>query len=205
MKKLSIVLTLVLCASAFFCVPASAAADEARLYVKAHGTEVTVTVKTNNALGALQGAVKYTDGAFEYDDAAAAEAILANNAKASSFQNVTGATKLALVGDPTNGTSGEWATVTYSAEEGTALNFEFANIKAFDASGDVLQPTAKVILPGDVDNDKTVTIKDYVRLKRYYCSGTAISSQVENKDVDTNGSYQANFDIPQLRKDLIGL
>ena len=117
MKKLSVILAIILCVSVFFCVPVSAAGEEARLYVKANGTAVTVKVKTTAAVGALQGVVKYTDGDFEYASAAAAEDIEPNNATDNSFQNVTGATKLALVGEPEFGTSGEWATITYSAEE----------------------------------------------------------------------------------------
>ena len=204
MKRLSIVLALVLCASLLFCTPVSAAGEEARLYVKASGTAITVKVKTSAAVGALQGAVKYDETAFQYDSAVAAETIAPNNAAASSFSNLAGATKVALVGDPSTGTSGEWATLTYSADEGTPAVFDFAGVKAFSASGDKFTPTVKVIMPGDVDNDKLVTIKDYIRLKRNYCAGVAISGQAENKDVNMDGTNVASSDIPQLRKDLLG-
>lgn len=203
MKKLSIVLAIVLCAAVFFCVPVSATGEVARLYVKARGTEITVTVKTTAAVGALQGAVKYNKDVFGYEGASANSAILANNATASSFQNVSGATKFALVGDPSSGTNGEWATVTYSADLGTPAVFEFTGVKAFDTNGANLGAASnKIIMPGDVNNDNLVTIKDYVRLKRHYSNSVATSGEADNKDVNMDGASNYS-DISYLRSDLL--
>ncbi|MBO4734102.1 MAG: hypothetical protein J5662_06445 [Clostridia bacterium] len=207
MKKIAVIISFILCASVFFCVSVSATGEEARLYVKARGTAVTVTVKTNTAIGALQGAVKYDEDDFDYSAAAASAAISANNTIASSFQDGSGATKFVLVGAPLSGNTGEWATVTYySNDENTPAGFSLSGVKAFDTAGaSIAGVNTKIIMPGDVDNDKLVTVKDYVRLKKHFTpTATAISGEAENADVDMDGAYTALADIPQLRNDLLG-
>lgn len=204
MKKLSVVLAIVLCASVFFCVPVSAAGKEARLYVKARGTEITVKIKTNDVVGALQGAVKYDESEFDYESAAVSAAIAANNATANSFQDVSGATKFVLVGDSSSGNTGEWATVTYSADEGTPADFRINDLKVFGTAGTRLNDVvAKVIMPGDVNEDYLVNVKDYVRLKLILSNLANNPTVVENKDVNMDGSFVVLNDYQQLRNDII--
>lgn len=204
MKKLAVILSFILCVSVFFCVPVSATGEEVRLYVKARGTEVTVKLKTNDSVGALQGAIKYEESDFEYDTAAASDAISANNATAVSFQDVSGATKFVLVGDSSTGNTGDWATVTYSADEGTPAEFTLGGVKVFDTAGTRLyDAAAKVIMPGDVNEDYLVNVKDYVRLKLILRSLANNPTVVENKDVNMDGSFIALSDYQQLRNDII--
>ena len=210
MKKISIILAIVLCASVFFCVPVSATGEEVRLYVKASGTEVTALVKTSAAVGAIQGAIKYEESDFDYDSANATAGIAANNATASSFADVDGATKFALVGNSSTGTSGEWATLTYGTDEGTAMDFSLAGVKAFAVAGDSLAVTSKVIWPGDLNEDKTVNILDYVHYKRVRLSQVSTPTVSENMDVDMDGNYDNNnetwitADYQDLRNDILG-
>ena len=212
MKKISIILAIVLCASVFFCVPVSATGEEVRLYVKASGTEVTAWVKTSDAVavGAIQGTIKYEESDFDYDSAIANSGIAANNATASSFADVDGATKFALVGNPSTGTSGEWATLTYGTDEGTAMDFSLAGVKAFAVAGDSLAVTSKVIWPGDLNEDKTVNILDYVRYKLIRLSEVSTPTVSENMDVDMDGNYDNNnetwisADYQDLRNDILG-
>ena len=205
MKKLSIILAVVLCASVLFCIPVSATGEpQVRFYVLANGTEVTVKVNTDSAVGALQGAVKYDENTLDYDSGEAVAAILGNNATASSFNDVDGATKFALVGNPSSGTSGEWATLTYSVEEGTPTQFTLGGVKAFGATGIKIEAVTKVIMPGDVTEDYVVNVKDYVRYKRIVASSASNPGVIENKDVDMDGSYTIDDDFHKLGNNILG-
>lgn len=204
MKRISVILAFVLCLSVAFCVPVSAAANpQVDLYVKARGTDITVTVKSNTSLGAIQGRVGYDKDGIAYNSAQVNAAIVANNSAANTFHdNAAGVTSVALVGDSASGASGEWATLDYIAPKGTPADFLISNFKAFSNTGAAVTADFTVVMPGDANDDKLVDIKDLMRFKLILSQDAARPAVQKNLNLD-NLSAIDKSDMAQLRKDLL--
>lgn len=203
MKRISVILAFVLCLSVAFCIPVSAASSpQVDLYVKARGTDITVTVKSNASLGAIQGRVGYDDGGIAYNSAQVNTAIAANNSAANTFRDNAGVTAVALVGNPLDGTSGAWATLSYIAPKGTPADFSMSNFRAFSKTGAAVSAEFTVVMPGDTNDDKLVDIKDLMRFKRILSQNAAHPAVEKNLNLD-NLSAVNEADLTQLRIDLL--
>lgn len=205
MKKLSVVLAIVLCFSACFCVPVSAASPEVDLYVTAIGTDLTVSIESGSDLGAIQGTIVYDKDVITYDSSAVNAAISSANTLSDTFSNSAsaGSTSVALVGNSSSGTSGEWATIGYVAPVGTPADFSLSGFRAFSKTGAVTKAKFVVIMPGDANGDKLVNVKDYVKFKKILSQGDTLPDVVKNLDVNKSGGNYNSIDFSQLRSNLL--
>lgn len=205
MKKLSVVLAIILCLSAFFCVPASAASPEVDLYVTAIGTDLTVSIESCSALGAIQGTIGYDKDVITYDSSSVIAAISSRNTSSDTFSNSAsaGSTSVALVGNSSSGTSGEWASIGYVAPVGTPADFSLTGFKAFTKTGAATKAKFVIVMPGDANEDKLVNVKDYVKFKKILSRGDTLPDVVKNLDVNKSGGDYNLIDFSQLRSNLL--
>lgn len=205
MKKLSIVMAIVLCVSACFCMSVSAANPEVELYVTALGTDLMVSIESSSNLGAISGVIGYDKGAITYDSSVVNASISSVNSTSDTFSNSAGEgqTSVALVGDSSNGTSGNWATIGYVAPLGTPIDFSLTNFKAFNKNGAATKTDFAVIVLGDVNEDKVVDITDYVRFTKIFKDNASLPAVEKCLDVNRSGGDYSIGDLSQLRKNLL--
>lgn len=202
MRNHILMLSVILCLSMLFAFPVSAAATDVDVYVTPKGTVIDVSIETDGAIGALQGAISYDSDKIEYDAAALDDGISAYNAVGNSFKNSNGITRVALVGDSSSGTENEWARVTYSAEENTPAAFELNGFKAFNVDGTAADAVFTVVVLGDANGDNLVNLKDYVKYKKVLAIGENYSVNAKNLDLDKSGT-ENEYDMFVLRRSVV--
>ena len=202
MKKIISFLLVVCCLTMLFGLPVSAAAsNDVDFVVNKNGENITVTVNTNVACGSLQGAIRFDSAEISFDEIVVAESIKAKNKLGDTVKSAQDAVKVAIVGDVENGTSGEWATLSFA---GDVAKFDLNNVKAYSANGQLLEINAYVVFRGDVNDDGSIDIRDLVRLHNVSTNNyTPSASKMKNCDVDADGNYVSSSDFASLRMILI--
>lgn len=205
MKKLLSVVSVVCLLSLIFCFPASAASEKEVLFVvETSGNTITVDVNTEFNCGGIQGVLSYDGGEIVYNNAVLATGLSNYNTANNSFSNSSGATKVALVCDATNGVNGNLATITYESEANTPALFNFGSLKAFNANGSKLTNVKSVVVfYGDTNADGLLNLLDLVRYKKVLANSASVPTGKErNFDLDKDGQNEVS-DIVVLRKKLL--
>lgn len=200
MKKIIALLLTVGCLATFLSMPAYAASsNEVDFIVNADGNNITIDVETNFPCGSFQGALKFDDVTYKAIE-------INDNIKSKNTVNDTvkvedSAVKLAFVGDVTNGTQGDWATLSF---EGSKAKFDFASAKVYAKDGSAVDAAVYVVYRGDANDDGVINIKDLVRLKKVGASVLApIAGKEKNCDVNADGEKANSNDLVSLRQILI--
>lgn len=205
MKKLVALLLVIGCLVTILSLPVAAASsnNEVDFIVKADGENITVEVKTNFACGSLQGALLFNDDEISYSNVNFDTAINSKNKTIDSIKKVANATKFAFVGDVKNGTTGNWATVSYN---GTKPKFDISGFKAYLVDGNPADAKVYIVSRGDANIDGAVDIRDLVALKKISVNVYDIEEiYKKNIDVDNNGSWDAAVDMTAFRKYLLNV
>lgn len=208
MKKSLACLFIISCMVALLSFPVSAAnAKNVDVIIDPKESEVTVSINTDFACGALQGVVTYNSEATTYQAIDVADSISEKNQPTSTVSDKSGQTKVALVGDVSNGTQGEWAKVTYKADENAPAMFDFKSLKVYDKEGNKIEDAnLYVVMYGDANIDGLVNIKDLVAMKKISAGNTSIlEHRQKNLDMDKSGKWEDALDITALRKYLLGV
>ena len=103
------------------------------------------------------------------------------------------------------------ATVDYSEDWlGGELEIAYANNTAFGtatasitAGGATAVTTFRIYVPGDVDGNGTVNMRDVLRLRQYMAGGYGVTVDPDDGDVDHNGSINMR-DVLRLRQYMAG-
>lgn len=206
MKKILACLAIICCLTMVLGLPASAAsAKDVDVIVNVKNEEVTVSINTNFACGGVQGVLKYDSEKIAYKDITVTNAIVKNNTADTTVSSSAGQTKVALVGDVSNGTTGEWAEIAYSVNDNEPVKFDFSSLKAFDKSGKkISDANIYIVMRGDANSDGMFNLIDLVRMKKVAAGASTIQEKYKkNFDMDNNGAWEPAADITAFAKYLL--
>ncbi len=199
MKKIVALLLIIGCLVTVLSLPVGAASNnEVDFIVNADGENITLDVKTNFSCGSIQGALLFDDDEISYSDVNIDAAISSKNKAVDSIKKGKGVTKFAFVGDVNNGTTGSWATITYTGDKS---KFDISSFKAYAASGTEINADVYVVFRGDANTDGLLDIRDSVALKKIAFNTRDIEKiYSKNIDVDASGEWEPAVDMTAFKK-----
>ena len=216
MKKVIALLLCIccMCAALSLSVAAKNGNNEVDLIVNTSGENIEIEVKTNFACGSLQGSllsdadVQYKDVAFESaidsNNRTAPSETLPNGSTSSSIRSTEGVTRFAFVGDVNSGTSGKWATISYT---GNNSKFNLGSFKVYAANKDKMDADVYIVFRGDANTDGSLDIRDLFKFKKTSNLDTPDIEEIykKNIDVDGNGTWESDTDMQAFRNYLLGV
>ena len=191
-----------MCAALSLSVAAKSVNNEVDLIVKKSGENIEIEVNTNFACGALQGSL-LCDEELKYEDVAFENQISSNNKASDSIRSTEGVTRVALVGDIASGTSGKWATISYTGDNS---KFNVGSFKVYAADQAKMDANVYVVFRGDVNTDGSLDVRDLLKFKKSSDSDTPDVEEIykKNIDVDGNGVWESDADVQTFRNYLFG-
>lgn len=191
-----------ICAALSLSVAAKSVNNEVDLIVKKSGENIEIEVNTNFACGALQGSL-LCDEELKYEDVAFENQISSNNKASDSIRSTEGVTRVALVGDVASGTSGKWATISYTGDNS---RFNVGSFKVYAADKVKMDANVYVVFRGDVNTDGSLDIRDLLNFKKTSNLDEPDIEEIykKNIDVDGNGLWESDNDTATFRKYLLG-
>lgn len=210
MKKLISALFIVLCVSVSMIIPASAqaATNNVTLIAAKSESTVTVTLSVSEARKGVQAVIDFDSTKLTYASAEILNSTLsAYNTVESSVKATETGIRIMLVSK--TAVSGDLIKLNFTVKYDVAGKADFAvsDLMTVDSNNTVTKDTAGSvsvalkIIPGDINGDGEVDVRDLVRIKKYFAKATT-DIVVENSDLDGNGSVE-NADMVILRKGLI--
>lgn len=205
MKKILALLLIIGCLFTALSLPVGAVTsnNDVDFIVKAENGNIAIDVETNFACGGLQGALLFDDGEISYSNVEFADGINSKNKSSNSIKNEAGATKFVFVGNVKDGTTENWATISYT---GAKPDFDISSFKAYAPNGTKIDANVYVVFRGDANADGQRNILDLIRLKKNSLDKVGIVERYKkNLDVDNNGELANAQDLIKFKRYLLGL
>lgn len=209
MKKLISALFIVLCVSVSMIIPASAqaATNNVTLIAAKSESTVTVTLSVSEARKGVQAVIDFDSTKLTYASAEILNSTLsAYNTVESSVKATETGIRIMLVSK--TAVSGGLIKLSFTVKDDAVgkADFTVKDLMTVDSNNTVTKDTAgsasvAITMPGDINGDGVVDVRDLVRIKKYFAKATT-DIVVKNSDLDGNGSVE-NADMVILRKGLI--